>query len=107
MSEQPRTYFDRYSTIDVTSFEIIGDYTLRIHFADSTEQIINFEPFLNGEVFLPLRDLTYFNQVFLEDGNIHWPNEVDFDPGLLHDWHLYEAEMLKKESEVAAQLKDA
>ena len=51
---------------DVTAFEIIANYTLRVKFDDNTEQIINFEPVLHGEVYDPLRDLRLFNQVRLD-----------------------------------------
>ncbi len=72
----------------ITDFEIIAPYTLRIKFNDATEQVINFEPILHGEIYGPLRDLTLFNQVRL-DPEVHtlvWPNDADFDPADLHDW---------------------
>jgi hypothetical protein len=65
-----------------------GPYLLRIRFDDGTEQLINFEPVLAGEMFSPLRDLQVFNQVRV-DPEVHtlvWPNGADFDPATLHDW---------------------
>ncbi len=72
----------------VESFEIVAPLTLRVRFEDDTEQVINFEPVLAGELFGPLRDLSIFNQVRL-DPEVHtlvWPNGADFDPATLHDW---------------------
>ncbi len=72
----------------VRSFEIVAPYTLRIAFDDNTEQTINFEPVLAGELYRPLRDVTLFNQVQL-DPEVHtlvWPNGADFDPATLHNW---------------------
>ena len=72
----------------VTSFEIVSPFTLRVAFDDSTEQVINFEPVLSGELFAPLRDLKLFNQVSV-DPEVHtlvWPNGSDFEPTTLHDW---------------------
>jgi hypothetical protein len=72
----------------VHSFEIIGPYTLRVQFDDRTNQIINFEPVLAGELFGPLRNLSLFKQVRI-DPEVHtlvWPNGADFDPAILHDW---------------------
>ena len=43
----------------ITEFEIVVPYTLRIKFNDNTEQTINFEPILHGEIYSPLRDLRY------------------------------------------------
>ena len=73
---------------DVTSFEIVNDYTLRVMFDDNTEQVIDFEPVLYGEMYSRLRDLSFFNQVKLDE-EVHtlvWPNGADFDPWVLHEW---------------------
>ena len=82
----------------VTDFEIVGDYTLRIHFDDGTEQTINFEPVLYGPVFAPLRDLDLFNQVQLVDyaGCLEWPTGADFDPETLHGWPRYKDEIIER-----------
>ncbi len=72
----------------VESFEIVSPYTLRIGFNDGSEQVINFEPVLKGELFGPLHDATLFNQVTI-DPEVHtlvWPNGSDFEPATLHDW---------------------
>ena len=87
--------------INVTEFEIIGDYTLRITFDDGQERTINFEPILYGHYYGPLRNLELFNQVCL-DKEIHtlvWPNDADFDPATLYNWHNGEgAELAKRAS---------
>jgi Protein of unknown function (DUF2442) len=75
----------------VRSFQIAAPYTLRVQFDDETEQVINFEPVLAGELYRPLRDLSVFNQVRV-DPEVHtlvWPNGADFDPATLHDWPEY------------------
>ncbi len=72
----------------VESFEILAPYTLQVHFEDRTEQVINFEPALAGELFGPLRNLSLFNEVRI-DPEVHtlvWPNGADLDPATLHDW---------------------
>ncbi len=72
----------------VESFEIIGPYTLRVRFDDKTEQTIDFQPVLAGQLYGPLRELSLFNQVKI-DGEVKtlvWPNGADFDPATLHDW---------------------
>jgi hypothetical protein len=72
----------------VSAFEVVSPYTLRIAFDDTSEQVINFESVLAGELFGPLRELTMFNKVRL-DPEVHtlvWPNGADFDPATLHDW---------------------
>lgn len=75
----------------VRSFEIIASYTLRIQFDDNTEQTINFQPILAGEIYKPLRDLKLFNQARIDPEvyTLVWPNGADFDPATLHDWPNY------------------
>ena len=46
---------------NVESFQIETPYTLLVRFDDGTEQLINFEPMLAGELYRPLRDLSVFN----------------------------------------------
>ena len=77
-----------YELHDVSDFEIVGDYTIRLKFDDNTEQTINFEPILYGPMFGPLRDLKVFNQVKLDSdlGTLVWPTGADIDPTVLHDW---------------------
>jgi hypothetical protein len=72
----------------VVSFESVAPYTLRVHFEDGTEQVVDFEPVLEGEIFAPLRDSGLFRQVTI-DPEVHalvWPNGADFDPATLYDW---------------------
>ena len=75
------------------AFNIVGAYKLRILFDDNTEQTINFEPILAGELYGPLLDPALFNQVRI-DAEVHtivWPNGADFDPATLHDWPAHES----------------
>ena len=82
----------------VTSFDTVAPYTLCIRFDDNTEQIINFEPILAGELFRPLKDLEQFNQVRIdpEVDTIVWPNGADFDPATLHDWPKCVSELMAR-----------
>ena len=82
---------------NVTEFEIVAPYTLRIKFNDNTEQTINFEPILHGEIYGPLKDLTLFNQVRLDSEvrTLVWSNDADFDPADLHDWPEIEEKFIK------------
>jgi hypothetical protein len=69
----------------VERFEIVAPYTLTPQFDDGTEQLIDFRPVLECEVFGPSQDLQLFNAVELDSfGPIQWPNGADFDPETLH-----------------------
>jgi hypothetical protein len=84
----------------VKKFEIIAPYTLPVVFDDATEQVIDFEPVLRGELYGPLRDQALFNQVGL-DAEFHtlvWPNGADFDPATLHEWPRCKAAFIEMAS---------
>jgi hypothetical protein len=72
----------------VRSFQLVAPYTLCVQFDDQTEQVVDFEAVLAGELYGPLREHALFNQVRI-DPEVHtlvWPNGADFDPATLHDW---------------------
>ncbi len=79
----------------VTDFKLLGDYTLLVRFDDGSEQVINFEPVLYGEMWGPLRDPTFFNQVAIDPvaHTLAWPNGADFDPETLRNWPDYSEEL--------------
>ncbi len=74
----------------VVSFEKVRPLVLRVSFDDETTRVIDFAPVLEGELFGPLSDPTFFDRVRLdhEAGTLVWPNGADFDPATLHDWPL-------------------
>ena len=82
----------------VIAFEILGPYTLRVSFDDETEQTIDFEKVLAGDLYSPLRDLSLFNQVRI-DPEVHtlvWPNGADFEPETLHNWPQYSEALIER-----------
>jgi hypothetical protein len=85
----------RHAVCRVTSFAILGPYTLRVGFDDGLFRDIDFSPMLQGELYGPLNDRRLFEQVIL-DAEVHtlvWPNGADFDPATLHDWPLQTGEV--------------
>ena len=79
----------------IVSAEVTGAYRLRVRFDDGTSREIDLEPILEGELYGPLRDPETFAKVKIdpEVRTLVWPNGADFDPAILHDWPLHEAEM--------------
>jgi hypothetical protein len=84
--------------VRVASFAFVAPYTLRVQFDDGTEQTINFQPVLSGELFRPLRDPALFGQVRIdpEAHTLVWPNGADFDPATLHDWPRFETALAER-----------
>ena len=79
----------------VTDFKIVADYQIQVQFDDDTEQVIDFEPVLYGEIWGELRNLELFNQVALDPiaKTLVWPNNADFDPETLRNWPDYADEL--------------
>src|SRR5690349_21449927 len=85
----------------VTSFEVVGPFTLAVSFEDGSQQVIDFHPVLRGVLFGPLRELSQFNAVRLdaEAGTLVWPNGADFDPTTLHEWPVAGPELARRAEE--------
>ncbi len=72
----------------VVAFKKTAPFTLKVAFDDGTSQLIDFRPVLKGDIFGPLNDPAFFDQVRVdtEAHTLVWPNGADFDPALLHNW---------------------
>lgn len=74
---------------EVRHVEHLGDYRLRLTFADGLVTEIDLSEKLAGAVgpvFDPLRDPAFFAQVSVDEelGTIVWPNGADLAPDALH-----------------------
>ncbi|MGH9897174.1 MAG: DUF2442 domain-containing protein [bacterium] len=69
----------------VIQAEYRGRYKIHLAFNDGTEGTVDFEEWLEGPVFEPLRDPDYFKRFFLEAGTIGWPNGADIAPETLYE----------------------
>jgi hypothetical protein len=72
--------------VDITAVEVIGNYQLRLTFADGTVGDVDFTGREWQGVFEPLSDPAYFAQVEVdpEAGTITWPDGVDMAPEPLY-----------------------
>jgi len=65
----------------------VDNYILHIRFSDGSEGEIDFEEELDGEIFKPLKDISYFKK-FIVNQELHtviWPNGADFAPEFLYE----------------------
>ena len=69
--------------IKVTAVKANDDYTLDLRFSDGSVKRFDVKPYLKYEVFNELKDLSYFKQVRLAFGTVHWPHEQDIAPDTL------------------------
>ena len=69
----------------VVHAESRGGYRIHLTFSDGAEGVVDFEPWLDGPVFEPLKDPAYFHHFSIEGGTIVWPNGADVAPETLRD----------------------
>lgn len=63
-----------------------GGYRIRVTFNDGVEKTVDFEPWLKGPVFEPLKDPAYFKRFFLDGWTLSWPNGADIAPESLYEY---------------------
>ena len=61
-----------------------GEYRIALQFSDGAQATVDFEAWLDGPVFEPLKDPEYFARFFIDGGTIAWPNGADIAPETLH-----------------------
>lgn len=79
----------------VVEYKLLDRYIIWVKFDDATEQTINFEPVLYGEMWGALRDWEFFKRVAIDPiaHTLSWPNGADFDPETLRNWPKYKDEL--------------
>jgi hypothetical protein len=60
-------------------------FRIRLTFNDGLEATVDFQPWLEGSVFEPLKKLPYFRKYFLDGGTVVWPNGADIAPETLYE----------------------
>lgn len=73
--------------LHVDSVRPLEGYRLRLEFNDGVVKDVDLAGELHGEVFEPLRVMTFFRRVAVnpETGTTEWPNGADFAPEFLYD----------------------
>ncbi len=68
----------------VAHAEYYSGYKILLQFNDGKEKVVDFRQWLNGPVFQPLKNKTYFKRFFIDGGTIAWPNGADIAPETLY-----------------------
>lgn len=69
----------------VVKAEHRGGFRIHLVFNDQSESTIDFEPWLDGPIFEPLKAPGYFCRFFVEGGTVVWPNGADIAPETLYE----------------------
>jgi len=60
------------------------NYTLHLWFKNGEQGIFDVKPYLEYEMFKPLKDVAFFNTVLPAHGTIQWANKADLCPDTLY-----------------------
>jgi hypothetical protein len=60
-------------------------FKIDLTFNDNVQGTVDFQRWLEGPVFEPLRDRNYFQRFFIEGGTVAWPNGADIAPETLYE----------------------
>ena len=65
----------------------IGEFKLKIRFENHQVRVVDLLDHLDGPIFEPLRDLSYFRlfAVNRDIDTVVWPNNADFSPDFLFE----------------------
>ena len=65
----------------------VGGFELKIRFENGQVRVVDLSDHLDGPVFEPLKDLSYFRQfsVNRDIDTVVWPNDADFSPDFLFE----------------------
>ena len=78
-------YANGKNELNVTFFEIIENYKVRIAFDNGEKRTFDFKTLLNKPAFLPLNDMGIFKSVNVEHGIPTWNNgNIDISPEYLY-----------------------
>lgn len=69
---------------DVTQVIPHPERTLWVSFADGTAGHVKFSKQFFTGVFAPLKDPAFFGQVFVFEGAVMWPGELDIAPDAMY-----------------------
>jgi len=65
----------------------ISEYKLLLTFEDGIAKLVDLEPYLDGEIFEPLKNIDYFKTVRVNPDidTIVWDNNADLSPDFLYE----------------------
>ncbi len=71
----------------VTEATYVNEYKIKVRFENNEVKLVDLGPHLDGPVFEPLKELSYFKtfKVNPDVDTVTWPNDADFSPEFLYE----------------------
>ena len=70
--------------LEVSQAEYLNDYRIKLTFNNGEVKTVDLKNELNGNVYVPLRQLDYFKKFHIKYNTIEWENGADYAPEYLH-----------------------
>jgi len=71
--------------LEVIKAEYVTEFKVLIFFNNGVSKIVDFKNELNGSIFEPLKNVTFFKSFFIKFNTIEWENGADFAPEYLYE----------------------
>ena len=71
--------------LEITNAEYLDNYRLLLTFNNGVQKTVDFQNELNGNVFIPLKQLDYFKKFYIKYNTVEWQNGADFAPEYLYE----------------------
>lgn len=60
-------------------------FRIYVTFSDDVQGTVDLQSWLEGPIFEPLKDRSYFQRFFIDGGTVAWPNGADIAPETLYE----------------------
>lgn len=70
--------------LEVSNAKYLGDYKISLIFNNGESKTVDLSGELNGRIFEPLKEKTYFQSFIIKFNTIEWSNGADFAPEYLY-----------------------
>ena len=70
--------------LEVSQAEYLNDYRIKLTFNNGEVRTVDLQNELDGNIYVPLRQLDYFKRFQLKYNTIEWDNGADYAPEYLY-----------------------
>jgi hypothetical protein len=63
----------------------MSEYKIELTFNNKKSLVVDLSEQLEGEIFIPLKDLSFFKLFSIRYNTLEWSNGADFAPEFLHE----------------------
>ena len=71
--------------LEITNAQYLCDYKIKLIFNNGESKTVDLSDKLNGRIFEPLKDVTFFKTFSIPFNTIEWKNGADFAPEYLYE----------------------